>query len=46
MRKLAKKLAQTAKKTAYRNVGKSFSVGIYEINPPKELLDKKRCRKG
>lgn len=45
MKRLAKIIVKVAEKIAYRNVGKSLSIGTYEIKPPKELLDNKRCNR-
>lgn len=43
--RIANAIVQIAEKAAYKAVGKSFHLGVYEIKPPKELLDKKRCDK-
>lgn len=40
--KIAKRIACIAEKMAYKSVGKSILLGVYEIKPPKELLNKKR----
>ena len=39
--KIAKGLASVAKKAAYKVVGKSFPLCVYESAPPKELIHKK-----
>lgn len=44
-RKIVKKIVFIAEKAAYRGVAKSWTLGAYEIKPPKELLDKKRSVK-
>lgn len=43
--KIAKSIVHMAKRVAYKAVGKSIRIGTYEITPPKELLNKKRCDK-
>ena len=36
---IAKKIKETAVRAAKKSVGKSTSLGIYEVKPPKELLE-------
>ncbi len=43
--KIAGRIIQMAEKAAYKSVGKSFDIGIYEVKPPEELLEKKRTEK-
>lgn len=42
---IAKMLVSAAKKTAYKTVGNSFPLGIYEIKPPAELIRQRKCKK-
>lgn len=42
---IAKMLVNVAKKTAYKTVGKSFPLGVYEIKPPAELTRQRKCNK-
>ena len=44
-KKIAKKIANMAEKTAYNNVGKSSQIAVFEINPPAELIHRKKCDK-
>lgn len=44
-KKIAKGLVSVAKKAAYKVVGKSFPLCVYEITPPKELHHKKDNKK-
>lgn len=43
--KIAEKIVRMAEKSAYRSVRKSFPWGAHEINPPEELLRRKREEK-
>lgn len=36
---IAKRIKETAVKAAKRSVGKSTTFGVYEVKPPKELLE-------
>lgn len=36
--KIAERIVNVAKKTAYKGVGKSWVSGTYEIQPPVELM--------
>lgn len=43
--KIAGRIIRMAEKAAYKSVGKSFDIGVYEVKPPEELLKKKRTDK-
>lgn len=43
--KIAREIVRMVEKAAYRTVGKSTMIGVYEIKPPEELLKKKRLIK-
>lgn len=43
--KIAKKIVNMAEKTAYRTVGKSFPMGTFEIKPPIQLMQQRKCNK-
>lgn len=44
-KKIAKMLVRAAKKTAYKTVGESFPLGIFEIKPPAELMRQRKNMK-
>lgn len=44
-KRIAKRIVCSAEKIAYRSVGKSIVFGVYEIKPPKELLNKQGLTK-
>jgi len=43
--KVAGKIVKVAELKAYKTVGKSLTLGIYEIKPPAELLQRKKANK-
>lgn len=44
-REIAEKISQMAVKAAYKSVGESSRIGVYEVKPPEELLKRIRDAK-
>lgn len=40
--KIAEKIVYVARETAYRTAGKSFPSGVHEIEPPAEILYRRK----
>ena len=40
--KIVREIVKIAKRTAYRTAGKSFPSGVHEIEPPAEILYRRK----